>query len=254
MEEIIFNTEEDERKVLDSEIGEAKVEEDTVDENEVMEEASNDAETDCAAVDEPEELPSEEFGNKYPELAKSEAEPENDEDIVGKSGFFDIAAKIKNKKIEKAAETRRHLMSDLEIYKRNLRNSLFGAEKYARRVILHEQELADLEKSISEAGFFGAIKQTINQRQNKDEIKHHIKDAREILIMRNKDVKDYLEKLEKCDKELAKVTKELFELTHLERFADYKPVEGTGIDTAKTIAIKVKNTNPEDLKQLFGTE
>lgn len=168
-------------------------------------------------------------------------------DLLKPKNAFDLITKGKNKKISNIKGKWNDAMWNLDHkLKKNVERDILKIEKEVSNLLKLEEELQNLIASGKSDGFFG-----FGGDKNVKKKKSDIKDVKERIIELKEKLEDSVEDLQDCEEDIKDYQEDLYELTGLEKYKSYKPVEGKGIDLAHQLIKSIKNSDSQMLRNLF---
>jgi hypothetical protein len=185
---------------------------------------------------------------KYEDLECTEFKKDNSkEDYKEPKNAFDLFGKSKNKKISNKKEKWNEAMWNLDHkLKKNVLRDLIKIEKDVVKLLKLEEELRVLLDSGKSEGFLG-----FGGDKNVKKKKSDIKDIKERIVEHKEKLEDSVEELHDCEEDIKDLQEDLYELTGLEKYANFKPLEGKGIGIANQLIKSIKDTDSQTLKGLF---
>lgn len=185
---------------------------------------------------------------KYEDLESTEFKKDNSkEDYKEPKNAFDLISKSKNKKISNKKEKWNDAMWNLDHkLKKNVLRDLIKIEKDVVKLLKLEEELRELLESGKSEGFWG-----FGGDKNVKKKKSDIKDIKERIVEHKEKLEDSVEELHDCEEDIKDLQEDLYELTGLEKYANFKPLEGKGIGIANQLIKSIKDTDSKTLKELL---
>ncbi len=130
--------------------------------------------------------------------------------------------------------------------KNNVMKELIRIEEDVENLLLFEEKLHKLTESGKGSGFFG-----FGGSKEVRELKSDIKYVKEKIKEHKLSLKGKVGELKNCEKEIKGLQTDLFELTNLDKYSNFKPLEGKGINIACSLIEDLKDSDSQSLKLLF---
>ena len=129
--------------------------------------------------------------------------------------------------------------------KKKIRTEIVRIEEESLKLISWDDKLNSLIKEGKSTGFwgFGGSKEVNNVKSKMKPIKERISDHKDKLS-------DLIDELESCESDIKEYSDELYELTGLEKYSSFEPLDGKGISIARQL-VKSK-IDPNNFKAIFG--
>jgi len=213
---------------------------DDVEDDDVEEETSSDNQTEEKGT-----LSS----GKYPDLECIGFSKDNStEDFREPKNVLDIITKSRNKKIAKKKEKWNDALWNFDHrLKKSVLDGLLNIEKDIFKLLKLEEEMNNLTKNGHSSGFFG-----FGGSKELKKIKTDIKVVQDAIGKEQTELARRQRELRYCERDVKDLQEELFELTQLEKYADFKPLEGKGISMVEQLVNCKKITDTQMLRNLFG--
>ena len=187
-----------------------------------------------------------EDGDKYTDLINSGFKKENcDEELLKPKNAFDLITKGKNKQISYYKNKWNDSMwkRDHEL-KKKIKHEIVRIEEKAIELLSYDEKLNKLIQSGKSTGFwgFGGSKEVNDVKSRMKTIKERISEYKDKLM-------EALDDLDSCEEKIQEYSDELYELTNLKKYTEFKRLEGKGMSVARQLA-KCK-IDPSNLKTIF---
>jgi len=169
----------------------------------------------------------------------------SDEELLKPKNAFDLITKGKNKQITYYKNKWNDSMwkRDHEL-KKKIKHEIVRIEEQTITLLSYNEKLNTLIQSGKSTGFwgFGGSKEVNDVKSRMKTIKERISEYKDKLM-------EALDDLDSCEEKIQEYSDELYELTNLKKYTEFKRLEGKGMSVARQLA-KCK-IDPSNLKTIF---